>query len=82
MSTEERDKLKGKIEAQEDYDSIINAYEDGPEKHNKLKAFFLQEDSSNQILGMLLKETNERVENKLISRVKHFEALKKKFLKI
>lgn len=82
MSTEERDKLKGKIEAQEDYDSIVNSVPDGPEKHNKLKAFFLQEDSSNQLLGMILKETNERVENKIIARVKHFEALKKKFLKI
>lgn len=82
MSTEERDKLKGKIEAQEDYDSIVNSVPDGPEKHNKLKAFFLQEDSSNQLLGMLLRETNERIENKIISRVKHFEALKKKFLKI
>lgn len=82
MSTEERDKLKGKIEAQEDYDSIVNSVPDGPEKHNKLKAFFIKEDSSNQLLGLLLKETNERVENKIIARVKHFEALKKKFLKI
>lgn len=82
MSPEERDKLKGKIEAQEDFDSILEAYPDGPEKHNTLKAFFLQEDSSNQLLGSLLNETNERVENKIIARVKHFETLKKRFLKI
>lgn len=82
MSTEERDKLKGKIEAQEDFDTIIHSVPDGPEKGNKLKAFFLQEDISNQMLGLLLNETNERIENKIIARVKHFEALKKKFLKI
>lgn len=82
MSIEERDKLKGKIEAQEDFDTIVKSVPDGPEKHNKLKAFFLQEDISNQMLGALLNETNERIENKIIARVKHFESLKKKYLKI
>lgn len=82
MSIEERDKLKGKIEAKEDFDSILKAYPDGPEKYNTLKAFFLQEDSSNQLLGIILNETNERIENKIIARVKHFESLKKKYLKI
>lgn len=82
MSIEERDKLKGKIEAQEDFDTIVKSVPDGPEKYNKLKAFFLQEDISNQMLGALLNETNERIENKIIARVKHFESLKKKYLKI
>lgn len=78
---EDRDVWKGRIEAEEDFKSIIDAVVVSTEKINELKAYFAREDSKRILVGRMLETTDERLENKIIARVEHFEKLKKAFLK-
>lgn len=78
---EQRDEVKGKIEAQEDFKSCVDQVREDEERINKLKAFFQREKSKEILMDVILDTNDERLENKLIARIKHFEKLKRDFFK-
>jgi hypothetical protein len=77
---EERDTIKGKIEAVDDFIGCVNQIADSDEKINKLKAFFIREASDEILMQRILETTDYRLENKLIARIRHFNSMKKRFL--
>lgn len=77
LTVEQRDVLKGKILAREDFETCINYHATVDDR----KEFLLNEDSFHILTDALIKENNEREETKIIARIKEFEKLKKQYLK-
>lgn len=77
LSPQERDVLKGKIEAREDFASVRKFHE----TLEATKVYLETEESFLTLTTRLLGENDERAETKIIARIKEFERLKKKFFK-
>ena len=79
-NTEERDQVKGKIDAREHMDWLVQSsrIED---KASEMKEYLLRADLFGKWTDELMETTDERLENRIIARVKEWERIKRQFLK-
>lgn len=79
-TAEDRDILKGKIEAREYMDWLVNG-SGADDQVNVIKAYLIRTDFFRKWTDELIETDNEREEIRIIERINEWERIKKRFLK-